>query len=97
MGSGVHTLRLCEGRQGGGVIDEIGIDALGDQVVVDGGETLRAFRVMRTHVMQLAVAMGDEGSGRHLFSLSVPAHKGCARRNAIIVPLWTVLQALESV
>ena len=55
------------------VIHEVGVDTLGDQVIVDSGETLRAFRVMRTHVMQLAVAMGDKGSGRHLFSLCEPA------------------------
>jgi hypothetical protein len=51
---------------------------------------------MRTHVVQLAVAMGDEGSGRHLFSLCEPALK---RRtsNVIIVPIYRALQALESV
>jgi hypothetical protein len=60
---------LLESRQRRVVINEIGIDALGDQVIVDGSEALRAFRVMRPHIVQLAVAMGDEGSGRHLFSL----------------------------
>jgi hypothetical protein len=30
---------------------------------------------MRTHIVQLAVTMGDEGSGRHLFSLYEPAHE----------------------
>ena len=61
--------QLLEGGDRGVVINEIGVDPLGDQVVIDGGETLRAFRVMRTHVVQLAVTMGDDGSGRHLFSL----------------------------
>jgi hypothetical protein len=42
---------------------------LGDQVIADGGQTLWAFRVMRTHVVQLAITMRNKGSGRHLFSL----------------------------
>jgi hypothetical protein len=65
------------------VVVEIGIDPLGDQVIVDGRKTLRTFRVMRTHVVQLAVAMGDEGSGRHLFSLCEPAHQKGARKMAL--------------
>ena len=68
--------QLFEGGQRRVVVHEIGVDALGDQVIVDGGQTLRAFRVMRPHVVQLAVAMGDEGSGGHLFSLYGPAHCG---------------------
>jgi hypothetical protein len=44
-------------------------------VIVDRRQALRAFRVMRTHVVQLAVAMGNDGSGCHLLSLSEPAHR----------------------
>jgi hypothetical protein len=46
-------------------------------VIIDGGKTLRTFRVMRPHIMQLTVAMGDESSGGHLFSFSLcdPAHR----------------------
>ena len=72
MGSRMHAQQLLEGSQRRVVIHEIGVDALGDQVIVDGGETLRAFRVMRTHVVQLAVAMGDKGS-TSLVSLCEPA------------------------
>jgi hypothetical protein len=63
-------------------------------MIVDGGEALRAFRVMRSHVVQLAVTMGNEGSGRQLFSLCIPP-LASARRNAIIDPISTPLQALE--
>jgi hypothetical protein len=49
---------------------------------------------MRTHVVQLAVTMGDEGSGRQLLSLCVPSRRS-ARRNAIIDPINAPLQALE--
>ena len=73
VGGRMHTQQLFERSQRRIVIHEVGVDTLGDQVIVDSGETLRAFRVMRTHVMQLAVAMGDKGSGRHLFSLCEPA------------------------
>jgi MoxR-like ATPase len=64
-------------------------------VIVDGGQTLRAFRVMRTHVVQLAVAMGDEGSGRHLFSLCEPAHSA-AHVEMSLSTQFGRLQALES-
>jgi len=73
MGGRMDPEQLLEGRQRCVVINEIGVDALRNQVIVDSRETLRAFRVMRTHVVQLAVAMGDEGSGCHLFSLCEPA------------------------
>lgn len=69
----MNTHKLLESRKRRVVIIEIGVDSLSDEMIVDGGKTLRAFRVMRAHVVQLAVAMGDEGSGRHLFSLCDPA------------------------
>jgi hypothetical protein len=90
----MHAHQLLEGRERRVVIHEIGIDPLGDQVIADGGKALRALRVMRTHVVQLAVAMGDEGCGRHLVSLCGPAPAG-AFQNAIIVPIHALLQALE--
>ena len=65
--------QLLEGGERCIVIAEIGIDPLSNQVIIDGSQTLRAFRMMRTHIMQQAVAMGDEGSGCHLFSLCEPA------------------------
>jgi hypothetical protein len=71
----VDAHQLFKGGERRVVVDEIGVDPLGDQVIIDGGQTLRAFRVMRTHVVQLAVTMGDDGSGRHLFSLCDAAHK----------------------
>ena len=71
--SRMDAQQLFEGRRRRVVVNEIGIDSLGNQVIVDGSQTLRAFRMMRTHIMQLAVAMGDEGSGCHLFSLCEPA------------------------
>ena len=45
--------------------------------------------------MQLAVAMGDEGSGRHLFSLCDAASWVGARRTGIIILFCWLLQALE--
>ena len=76
MGSRVHPQQLLKGGKRCVVVNEIGINTLSNQVIIDGGQTLWAFRVMRTHVMQLAVAMGDEGSGCHLFSLSDSGHEG---------------------
>jgi len=69
MGGRMHAHQLLEGRERCVVVDEVGIDPLGDQVIVDGGQALRALRMMRTHVMQLAVTMGDEGGSRHSLSL----------------------------
>ena len=69
----MHPQQLLEGRQRCVVVNKISINALSDHVVIDGSKALRAFRVMRAHVMQLAVAVGDEGSGCHLFSLCEPA------------------------
>jgi hypothetical protein len=65
----MNPQQLLECRQRRIVINKIGIDPLSDQMVIDRCQTLRTFRVMRAHIMQLAVAMGDEGSGCHLFSL----------------------------
>ena len=72
---GMNAHQLFKGGERRIVIDKIGVDPLGNQVIVDGCEALRTFRVMRTHVVQLAVTMGDDGSGRHLFSLCEAAHK----------------------
>ena len=55
------------------VINKISVNPLSNQVVIDGGKSLRAFWVMSPHVVQLTIAMGNEGSGRHLFSLCDPA------------------------
>lgn len=70
----MNAQQLLEAGKRRIVINEIGINPLRDQVIVDGGKTLGALRVMRSHIMQLTVAMGDEGSGRHLFSLCDAAH-----------------------
>ena len=75
----MHAQQLLERGERRVVIDEIRIEPLGDQVIVDGGQTLRAFRMMRAHVVQLAVAVGDEGSGCHPFSLQEPAHGQCVK------------------
>lgn len=69
----MHTQQLFKSSQRRIVINEIGINPLGNQVIVDSGKTLRALGVMRTHIVQLTVTMGDKGSGRHLFSLCEPA------------------------
>ena len=74
MRSRMHAQQLFKGCQWGIVINKVGIKPLRDEVIADSGQTLRAFRVMRTHVMQLAVAVGNKGSGRHLLSLCKPAH-----------------------
>jgi len=54
---------------------------------------------MRTHVVQLAVTMGDESSSRHFFVLSFclcePAISGNQDRDSIIVSFVAPLQALE--
>lgn len=75
----VNTQQLFEGSERCVVIDKIGIDPLSDQVIIDGCQALRTFRVMRTHIVQLAITMGNDGSGCHLFSLLVSlcetAHK----------------------
>ena len=71
MRGGVNTEQLFEGGEWRVVIDEIRVNSLSDQVIVDGSQTLRAFRVMRTHIVQLAITMGNDGSGCHLFSLLV--------------------------
>ena len=97
MGSGVNPQQLFKGRQRSIVIAEISIDALRNQMVIDRGQTLRTLRVMRAHVVQLAVAMGNEGSGGHLFSLCEAAHGIGARRFVIIDPFCKPLQALESI
>ena len=97
MGGRMDTQQLLKRGQRRIVINEIRINPLGDQMIIDGGKTLRTLRVMRTHIVQLTVAMGDEGSGCHLFSFSLRTGAlGGARRNAIIVPFPQPLQALES-
>jgi hypothetical protein len=67
MPGGMHAMQLLQGRQGGVVIDKIRIEPLRNQVIADRGEALRSFRMIGTHVVQLAVAVGDEGSGGHCF------------------------------
>jgi hypothetical protein len=42
-------------------------------MVTDRREALGTLRVMRSHIMQLAIAMGNKSGGGHLFSLCSPA------------------------
>ena len=75
--SRVDSQQLLKGRQRCVVINEIGIDPLRYEVIVDGRQTLRTFRVVRAHIMQLTVPVGDEGCCCHLlcsliFRLSDP-------------------------
>jgi len=83
--------QLFEGCQRGIVINKIGIDPLRNQVIIDGRQTLRAFRVMRPHVVQLAVAMGNESSGCHfvvLFRLFVSSNRPPPKAH-VEIPLWS--------
>jgi hypothetical protein len=54
---------LLQRGEGRIVESQIEIQPGGDQPVADGGEALRALRMVRTHIVQPAVAVGDEGSG----------------------------------
>jgi len=61
----MHPLELLEGGQWRVVIREVGIQALRDQVIADGTQALGCLGMVRTHVVQMAIAMGDESRDTH--------------------------------
>ncbi len=65
MRRSMHALELLEARLRRVVIGKVRIQSLSDQVIADGIQALRGLGVVGTHVVQLAIAMGDECSARH--------------------------------
>jgi hypothetical protein len=59
----MHSGNLLERGQRRIVEGQIHVEPGGDQPVADGGQALRAFGMMRPHVMQPTVAMRDECGG----------------------------------
>jgi len=65
MGCGMHAFELLEGRRRRFVIGKVRIQPLRNHVIADGVQALRSFRMIRPHVVQLAVAVADECSAGH--------------------------------
>ena len=62
----MDTQELLQLRQRRVVELEINVETGGYQSVADGAEPVRTFRVMCSHVVLPAVAMGDKGGGCHI-------------------------------
>jgi hypothetical protein len=61
----MHPQQLLDFRQRRVVKLQVNIKPRSDQTIIDGAQSIGALRMMRTHVVLPAVAMGNEGGGCH--------------------------------